>query len=118
MSAWPCRQGREGQGRPGLPAVPSELPLRPAVPSRAGLRLGRAATCLPGRVAGQSWARLRQGSAGGEKPDGCRGTGGTHSARARGAPALAAEAALLPRLELVEGKIVCDDAASEPSVPR
>lgn len=94
-------------------AVPSELPLRPSVPSCAELRLGRAATCL----AGQSWARLRQGSARGREAQWLQGDR-RDSAQAQGVPALAADAALLPRLELVEGKIVCDAAASEPSVHR
>lgn len=75
------RGARAGAGGPGSPAVPSELscPSGPFVPSCAELRLGRAATCLARPVTRQSWPRLHQGSAGGRKHDGCKGTGGSHS---------------------------------------
>lgn len=40
---------------------------------------------------------------------------GLDSGQAQEVPGWWAEEALFPHLELVEGKIVCDDAASEPS---
>lgn len=76
-----CQPGPAGRGaRAGEIRACLRCPARcPSVPFRAELTVGRAATCLTGPVTGQSWARLRQGSAGARKHDGCKGTGGSHS---------------------------------------
>lgn len=75
------------------------------------LRLGSVATCPPRpQSPGVTGPGLVREFCWGRKHDGCRWTG-----RDRKCQSWRAGEALSPHLELVEGKIVCDDAASEPS---
>lgn len=110
--AWLLRQELEGQGDRVLPEVPSELPCGAVstIPDRgpAGWPLA-----LAGPSDQPALGQLHQGIPPGEGSVGCRGTG-----RDRQCQSWWGEEALSPHLELVEGKIVCDDAAPEPSARR
>lgn len=104
MSAWPCRQELKGQSDDPCLSCPVSRFSGPSVPSRTEARQGgHLPSPGPSHQAapGQACQELCQGG----RHDGCRGTG-----RGRKCQSWRGVEALFPSLELVEGKIVCDDS--------
>lgn len=105
-----------GQGDEGLPAVPAELPLRAI---SAILQRGWQGSHLPSPARSPDGAGPRQRvllGKGARQPQWDRRD--ALPAQAQKVPVLVGDVALFPHLEVVEGKMVCDDSASQPSARR